>query len=120
MPRGRPFHWTRACLENRPRPLSLLLEPLVKPAHLIDRFLIPREPLTHVQIWHALAICRVYTKKQGHKPDFDEPVVLTSDRGGTTVADFCDHLHKTLQKEFKYSLVWGTSAKHYPQRCGGL
>jgi len=28
---------------------------------------------------------RVYTKKVGHKPDFGEPVVLTQDRGGTTM-----------------------------------
>lgn len=25
---------------------------------------------------------------------------------------------RTLAKEFKYALVWGTSSKHYPQRCG--
>lgn len=68
-------------------------------------------------MWDALALCRVYTKKQGQKPDFDEPVVLTQDRGGKTMTNFCNHLHKTLTKEFKYGLVWGTSAKHYPQRC---
>lgn len=27
-------------------------------------------------------------------------------------------IHRTLTKEFKYALVWGTSSKHYPQRCG--
>mmetsp|Transcript_25041 Transcript_25041/g.63041 ORF Transcript_25041/g.63041 Transcript_25041/m.63041 type:complete len:272 (-) Transcript_25041:215-1030(-) len=70
------------------------------------------------EMWDALALCRVYTKKQGGKPDFDEPVVLTADRGGKTMANFCSHLHKTLSKEFKYALVWGTSTKHYPQRVG--
>lgn len=62
--------------------------------------------------------CRVYTKKTGHKPDFAEPVVLTSDRGGTTVDALCRQVHNTLAKEFKYALVWGASAKHYPQRVG--
>lgn len=32
--------------------------------------------------------------------------------------DFCGQLHRSLAKDFKYGLVWGTSAKHYPQRCG--
>lgn len=32
--------------------------------------------------------------------------------------DFCNHIHRTLLKELKYALVWGTSARHYPQHCG--
>ena len=31
---------------------------------------------------------------------------------------FCENLHKDLKAELKYALVWGVSAKHYPQRCG--
>jgi hypothetical protein len=27
-------------------------------------------------------------------------------------------LHKDLAKQLAYALVWGTSSKHYPQRCG--
>lgn len=27
------------------------------------------------------------------------------------------HMHPQVG-EFKYALVWGTSSKHYPQRCG--
>jgi ribosome-interacting GTPase 1 len=61
---------------------------------------------------------RVYTKKIGHKPDFTEPVVLTSGRGGTTVEAMCRQVHNSLVREFKYALVWGASAKHYPQRVG--
>lgn len=60
---------------------------------------------------------RVFTKKKGHKPDFSDPVVLSADRGGTAVEHLCDQLHKSLAKEFKYALVWGTSTKHSPQRC---
>ena len=40
------------------------------------------------------------------------------DRGGCTVRDFCDHIHRGLLKDVKYVLCWGTSVKHYPQRCG--
>lgn len=59
----------------------------------------------------------MFTKKTGHKPDFADPVVLSSGRGGVTAQHLCDQLHATLAKQFKYALVWGTSAKHYPQRC---
>ncbi len=31
----------------------------------------------------------MYTKKVGAKPDFADPVVLTSDRGGTTIEALC-------------------------------
>lgn len=70
------------------------------------------------KMWDMMALRRVFTKKVGNKPDFEAPVVLTRDRGGTTVESLCSQIHKTLTKEFKYALVWGTSSKHYPQRCG--
>lgn len=71
-----------------------------------------------VKIWDMMGLVRVYTKRVGHKPDFAEPVVLSEDRGGTTIEHFCNHIHKSLTAEFNYALVWGTSAKHLPQRCG--
>ncbi|KAJ1407113.1 TGS-like [Sesbania bispinosa] len=40
------------------------------------------------------------------------------DRGGCAVEDFCNHIHRSLVKDVKYVLVWGTSARHYPQHCG--
>lgn len=30
----------------------------------------------------------------------------------------CVQLHKTMIKQFKYALVWGSSAKHKPQKVG--
>jgi uncharacterized protein len=54
----------------------------------------------------------------GHKPDFADPVVCSFDRGGTTVKAFVNQISSQLLKEFKYALVWGTSSKHMPQRCG--
>jgi len=64
----------------------------------------------------SLQQVRAFTKKTGHKPDFSDPVVLSADRGGITVDHLCARLHATLAKQFHYALVWGTSAKHYPQR----
>ena len=54
----------------------------------------------------------------GGKPDFSEPVVLSHDRGGTAIEHLCQQIHKTLVADFSYALVWGSSSKHYPQRCG--
>lgn len=69
-------------------------------------------------IWDMMGLVRVFTKRVGHRPDFADPVVLSDDRGGTTVEHLCANIHKSLLAEFKYALVWGTSAKHMPQRCG--
>ncbi|CAG9466168.1 unnamed protein product [Pedinophyceae sp. YPF-701] len=70
------------------------------------------------RMWEEMALVRVYTKKVGHKPDFHEPVVLSEDRGGVLMENFCSHIHQTLLRDFSYGLVWGTSSKHMPQRVG--
>jgi ribosome-interacting GTPase 1 len=70
------------------------------------------------RIWDMMGLVRVYTKKVGNKPDFSDPVVLSEDRGGTTIQNLCEMIHKSLLREFQYALVWGTSSKHTPQRCG--
>lgn len=70
------------------------------------------------RMWQEMGLTRVYTKRVGHRPDFSEPVVLSEDRGGTTIEHFCNQIHRTLASEFNYALVWGVSAKHMPQRCG--
>eukprot|EP01090_Pellita_catalonica_P014781 TRINITY_DN3849_c0_g1_i1.p1 TRINITY_DN3849_c0_g1~~TRINITY_DN3849_c0_g1_i1.p1 ORF type:complete len:414 (-),score=78.70 TRINITY_DN3849_c0_g1_i1:59-1240(-) len=69
-------------------------------------------------VWRYLGLVRVYTKKKGDKPNFDDPLVLTSGRGGLTIKAACGQIHKDLLENFKYAVVWGRSAKHSPQRCG--
>lgn len=66
-------------------------------------------------IWTNLGLLRIYTKKRGEFPDLDQGVIL---RHGATVEDLCQAIHKTLVEQFRYALVWGTSAKHTPQRVG--
>lgn len=94
------------------------------------------------QMWKAMDLRRVYTKKArwwaglkrvsladshdemrcsaqvGCKPDFAGPVMLSIARGGANLSVFCKQLHADLAKQLAYGLVWGTSTKHYPQRCG--
>lgn len=67
------------------------------------------------RIWEYLNLLRIYTKRRGQRPDFDDPVIL---RMGASVEDVCRGVHKDLVDQFKYANVWGTSAKHAPQRVG--
>ena len=67
------------------------------------------------RVWEYLDLVRVYTKRRGQRPDFVEPVIL---RSGSSVHDICRGVHKDLIDQFKYASVWGTSAKHEPQRVG--
>jgi len=68
------------------------------------------------RIWEYLALIRIYTKPRGQIPDYNSPVVLRI--GHSTVEDFCTRIHKSIIKQFKYSMVWGASVKHNPQRVG--
>lgn len=67
------------------------------------------------KIWEYLDLIRIYTKPKGQIPDYEKPVII---KRNSTVTDLCMSLHKTLIKEFKHALVWGTSAKHNPQFVG--
>jgi len=66
-------------------------------------------------IWESLGLLRIYTKKKGALPNFDEPMIM---RSGSTVEDVCNSIHRDLKDHFKFALVWGLSAKHNPQRVG--
>ena len=66
-------------------------------------------------MWQYLSLCRVYTKKRGFAPSFNEPLIM---RSGSTIEDVCLSIHKDMKQHFKYALVWGTSTKHSPQRVG--
>ena len=70
------------------------------------------------RVWDYLSLTRIYTKKRGEPPDFAEPVVLTAGRFGITVEALCNQIHKSLARDFKYSMVWGSSTKHSPQHVG--
>lgn len=67
------------------------------------------------EIWYQLNLNRVYTKKRGIKPDFSDPLVV---RSNSSIGDLCHNIHRDFKDKFKYALVWGSSAKHSPQKCG--
>lgn len=58
------------------------------------------------QIFEALNIIRVYTKKIGEPVMKDEPVVL---RKGATVIDAAEHIHKDFKRNLKYARLWNES-----------
>lgn len=66
-------------------------------------------------VYEALDFIRIYLKPQGGPADMEEPLIV---RKGTTVGDICDHLHRDFRRKFRYSQVWGRSAKHPGQRAG--
>jgi len=66
-------------------------------------------------LWDHLDLIRVYTKKPGQPPDFEEGIIL---RNGVTVTHVCHAIHRTLANDCKYALVWGKSTKFNPQRVG--
>lgn len=65
--------------------------------------------------WEELQLMRIYTKRRGVEPSFEEALIV---RKGSDIEDVCDAIHRTLKDSFKYALVWGASAKHLPQRVG--
>lgn len=67
------------------------------------------------KIWEYLDFLRIYTKPRGKRPDFNDPVIM---RNGASMEDICHSIHRDMAKNFKYGLVYGTSAKHQPQRVG--
>jgi ribosome-interacting GTPase 1 len=67
------------------------------------------------RIWQELQLKRIYTKRKGEDPDFEQPVVLKND---TSVKDLCLRIHKDFDINFKHAFLWGSSAKHQPQKVG--
>jgi small GTP-binding protein len=67
------------------------------------------------EIYDSLGFINIYLKPQGEPADMDEPMIM---RGGCTVGDICDRLHKDFRRKFRYARVWGDSAKHAGQRVG--
>lgn len=66
--------------------------------------------------WEYLNLIRIYPKPKGSTIDYDQPVILRSEKNSIT--DFCNAIHRIIISKFKHALVWGTSVKHIPQKVG--
>jgi len=67
------------------------------------------------EIYRRLNFVRVYMRRRTGETDFEEPMVV---RGGATIADICDKVHRGMKDEFRYAQVWGRSVKFGGQRVG--
>lgn len=67
------------------------------------------------EIWNKLDLKRIYTKRKGLDPDFENPIVL---RDNPSIKDVCLSIHKDFDTQFKHAFVWGQSSKHQPQKVG--
>jgi uncharacterized protein len=70
------------------------------------------------KMWEYLGLVRVYTKKKGMPPDFEEPIVLRKHKGGFSIFAAINQIHRELVMNFKEASVWGKSVKYSPQKCG--
>ena len=68
------------------------------------------------QIYESLEFVSIYMKPQGEKADLEEPMVV---RKGTTISEICQRLHRDFVRKFRYSQIWGPSAK-FPGQTVGL
>ncbi len=59
-------------------------------------------------LFSLLRIVRIYSKIPGHPPDMGRPFTL---RGGGTVRDVAQQVHRGMAAELKFARVWGKSAE---------
>ena len=64
-------------------------------------------------IFEKLNFMRIYLKEPRKEADFKEPLII---KKGSTIKDVCDKLHRDFKKRFRFSRVWGKSAKHPAQK----
>jgi small GTP-binding protein len=69
------------------------------------------------KIFEELNLIRVYLKPPRKEPDLDEPIIL---HRGDTIETLCRKIHKRFIKDYRYSLIWGKSAKHPGQKFNNL
>ncbi len=66
-------------------------------------------------LYDELRFIRVFMKPQGGEADMDVPLVI---KGGSTVGDVCDKLHREFRMKFRYAIISGPSAKFDNQIIG--
>jgi small GTP-binding protein len=67
------------------------------------------------QLYQRLEFIRIYMRPKGGETDYEEPLII---RGGSTVGDVCDSLHRGLRSDFKYAQLWGRSVRFGGQKVG--
>ncbi len=66
-------------------------------------------------IYSRLEFIRIYMRPKGGPTDYEEPLIMGR---RATVGAVCDKLHRSMRRDFRYALVWGSSVKFGGQRVG--
>ncbi|MFH0714596.1 MAG: GTPase [Candidatus Diapherotrites archaeon] len=86
----------------------------------MEKIVVPNFRVVQVSDWNSahaleevksalfalLGVVRVYTKRPGQEPDYQEPLVA---KKGSTVEQVAKHLHKELVRSLKFVRVWGST-----------
>jgi small GTP-binding protein len=64
-------------------------------------------------IFQRLNLIRIYLKEPRKPADMEEPLIMFKD---CTIKDVCNKLHKDFVDKFKFSRIWGKSAKFDGQK----
>ncbi|MBW2983477.1 GTP-binding protein [Candidatus Woesearchaeota archaeon] len=64
-------------------------------------------------IFEKLDLIRIFMKEPNKNADLEEPLIMPK---GSTIRDVCRKLHRDFVKRFRYSRVWGKSAKFPGQK----
>ncbi len=64
-------------------------------------------------IYERLNLMSIFLKEPRKEADMDVPLIMFT---GGTVRDLCEKLHKDFVQKFKFSRIWGKSAKFPGQR----
>ena len=67
-------------------------------------------------LFETIDLIRIYLKPQGEEADMEEPLIVKQD---SSIGDVCESIHRTFKPNFRYSNVWGPSAK-FPGQMVGL
>ncbi len=67
-------------------------------------------------LYETIDMIRVYLKPQGQEPDMEVPLIV---KRGNNIGDVCELIHRDFRNQFRYAMIWGTSAK-FPGQTVGL
>jgi small GTP-binding protein len=66
-------------------------------------------------LYDELRFMRVYLKPQGKEADMVEPLII---KGGASVGDVCDAIHREWKRRFRFATIRGPSAQFPGQKIG--
>ena len=67
------------------------------------------------ELYARLDFLRVYLRRRTGETDFEEPMIV---KGGATISEVCDKIHRGMKDGFRYAQVWGKSVRFGGQRVG--